>query len=353
MDQKGGLQSGDHTDLHIGVFWQALDCKGLACGKIPREIFSIDSIHIGELRHVAEEDRRLDDVVETNSGFGKDRPQVVHHLVRLGNDVCGDDASGGGIDGDLSGDKQKIAGFDGLAIGPDGGRGVGGIDDFGFHLVKIDLCTHMTIAAITQRHTDKDLTSLFPGAEMRWMNNVPEHHEPEIAAYVDLDFVPEANRIEKLSALLPALVIVNAVTPTLKEIGRPFVRINAWPGFATRKLHELVAPDEATKQQLATLYKEIDCDYRLAPDVPGMISARVVAGIINEAWYTWEENVSTKEEIDIAMRLGTNYPLGPFEWGERIGLGQITGLLWSLSKKDARYTPSKALQGAVKALKCD
>ena len=202
----------------------------------------------------------------------------------------------------------------------------------------------MTIAAITQRHTDKDLTSLFPGAEMRWMNNVPEHHEPEIAAYVDLDFVPEANRIEKLSALLPALVIVNAVTPTLKEIGRPFVRINAWPGFATRKLHELVAPDEATKQQLATLYKEIDCDYRLAPDVPGMISARVVAGIINEAWYTWEENVSTKEEIDIAMRLGTNYPLGPFEWGERIGLGQITGLLWSLSKKDARYTPSKALR---------
>jgi 3-hydroxybutyryl-CoA dehydrogenase len=79
------------------------------------------------------------------------------------------------------------------------------------------------------------------------------------------------------------------------------------------------------------------------PDIPGMISARVVAGIINEAWYTWEENVSTKEEIDIAMRLGTNYPLGPFEWGERIGLGQIARLLSSLSKQDARYTPSKAL----------
>ena len=211
----------------------------------------------------------------------------------------------------------------------------------------------MTIAAIAEKHTDKDLEALFPGAEMRWMNSVPEHPEPGIAAYVDLDFVCDATRVGKLGGLLPALVLVNAVTPTLQEIGKPFVRINAWPGFATRKLHELVIPDEATKQRLATFYSQVGCDYRLAPDIAGMISARVVAGIINEAWYTWEEKVSTKEEIDIAMRLGTNYPLGPFEWGERIGLGQIADLLWSLSKQDARYTPSKALWDHAKALKCD
>ena len=211
----------------------------------------------------------------------------------------------------------------------------------------------MTIAAIAEKHTDKDLDALFPGAEMRWMNSVPDQHDTEIAAYVDLDFVCDATRVGKLGGLLPALVLVNAVTPTLQEIGKPFVRINAWPGFAARNLHELVIPDEATKQRLATFYSQVGCDYRLAPDIPGMISARVVAGIINEAWYTWEEKVSTKEEIDIAMRLGTNYPLGPFEWGERIGLGQIADLLWSLSRKDARYTPSKSLQVYVEALKCD
>jgi len=215
----------------------------------------------------------------------------------------------------------------------------------------------MTIAAITQRHTDKDLPSLFPGAEIRWMNNVPAQPEPEIAAYVDLDFVCDATRVEQLSRLLPALVFVNAVTPTLQEIGHPFVRINAWPGFATRKMHELVTPDEATKQRLATFYSQLDCDYRLTPDVPGMISARVVAGIINEAWYAWEEKVSTREEIDTAMRLGTNYPLGPFEWGERIGLEQVAGLLRSLSLTDPRYMPAKALADAVaglpKKLKCD
>ena len=175
------------------------------------------------------------------------------------------------------------------------------------------------------------------------MNSVPAQHEPGIAAYVDLDFEAETGRVEQLTRLLPALVFVNAVTPTLQEIGRPFVRLNAWPGFATRKMHELVAPDEATKQRLVTFYSQLDCDYRLTPDVPGMISARVVAGIINEAWYTWEEKVSTREEIDTAMRLGTNYPLGPFEWGERIGLEQVAGLLGALSKTDPRYTPAKAL----------
>ncbi len=129
----------------------------------------------------------------------------------------------------------------------------------------------MTIAAIAEKHTDKDLDALFPGVEMRWMNSVPDQHDAEIAAYVDLDFVCDATRVGKLGGLLPALVLVNAVTPTLQEIGKPFVRINAWPGFATRKLHELVIPDEATLQAtIGNVWygRQVDtpCDYRLAPE---------------------------------------------------------------------------------------
>lgn len=220
----------------------------------------------------------------------------------------------------------------------------------------------MTIAAITENDVESDLKSLFPGENIHWLvfkdpAEVPENPDPEIVLYLDLDFGMDSgndpHRVEKLSRLLPALVFVNAVTPTLREIRRPFVRINAWPGFALKKVHELVSPDEATAMRIASLYEALGCSYRLVPDIPGMISPRIVAGIINEAWYTWEEKVSTKEEIDTAMKLGTNYPLGPFEWGERIGLGQIAGLLRSLSKTDPRYTPAKALQQATQGLKCD
>ena len=79
-------------------------------------------------------------------------------------------------------------------------------------------------------------------------------------------------------------------------------------------------------------------------DVPGFITARVISTIINEAYFTLAEKVSTKDEIDTAMKLGTNYPFGPFEWSEKIGLKNIYGLLLLLSKTNSRYTPSDLLQ---------
>jgi 3-hydroxybutyryl-CoA dehydrogenase len=65
--------------------------------------------------------------------------------------------------------------------------------------------------------------------------------------------------------------------------------------------------------------------------------------IINEAYFALEENVSTKEEIDIAMKLGTNYPYGPFEWCKKIGLKNIAALLAELSQTEKRYQPARLL----------
>ena len=65
--------------------------------------------------------------------------------------------------------------------------------------------------------------------------------------------------------------------------------------------------------------------------------------IINEAFYAKEENISTENEIDIAMKLGTNYPYGPFEWAREIGIKNIYDLLFSLSKNDGRYKPAALL----------
>lgn len=214
----------------------------------------------------------------------------------------------------------------------------------------------MTIAAIAENHVEKDLQSFFTGEDIDWILlktvPAPEEHCPA-DFFLDLDFVNEAGRCGELSRLQPALVMINAVSPTLREIGHPFVRINGWPGFREKKTHELVTPDEGTSQRLRDLYKELGYTFRLVPDTAGMIAPRIVACMINEAWHAWEEAVSTKEEIDTAMKLGTNYPFGPFEWGERIGLGQIFGLLWSLSRTDPRYLPAGALQQAAQGLKCD
>jgi 3-hydroxybutyryl-CoA dehydrogenase len=210
----------------------------------------------------------------------------------------------------------------------------------------------MTIVAITKQFSEKELGLFYPGADIDWIlvESVPAPGtHPGATVYMDLDFVNEPDRCQALSRLLPALVIVNAVVPTIGEIGHPFVRLNGWPGWPERVIHELVAPDGSAGTCVADLYARLGHDFRLVPDTPGMISPRILATIINEAWYTWQEKVSTKEEIDTAMRLGTNYPLGPFEWGERIGMGAVLDLLRSLSRTDARYTPCKALLGAATA----
>ena len=70
------------------------------------------------------------------------------------------------------------------------------------------------------------------------------------------------------------MIMVDAVVPTLEEIGRSFVRINGWPGFLERDVHELAVPDEATAAQITTLYQKIGRSCRIVPDTPGMISAR-------------------------------------------------------------------------------
>ena len=79
-------------------------------------------------------------------------------------------------------------------------------------------------------------------------------------------------------------------------------------------------------------------------DKPGLVSARIISMIINEAYFAFEQKVSTKEEIDTALKLGTNYPMGPFEWSRKIGLSEIRRLLEKLSLEDARYTPAPLLK---------
>ena len=69
------------------------------------------------------------------------------------------------------------------------------------------------------------------------------------------------------------------------------------------------------------------------------ISDRVLATLVNEAASAVADGVAEPEAIDTAMRLGANYPAGPLEWGERIGLAEIVRILDALDNEvpDGRY----------------
>jgi 3-hydroxybutyryl-CoA dehydrogenase len=69
------------------------------------------------------------------------------------------------------------------------------------------------------------------------------------------------------------------------------------------------------------------------------VAARLLATIVNEAASAVTDEVAAPEAIDTAMRLGANYPFGPLEWGERIGLSSVVGTLDRLADAipDGRY----------------
>jgi 3-hydroxybutyryl-CoA dehydrogenase len=79
------------------------------------------------------------------------------------------------------------------------------------------------------------------------------------------------------------------------------------------------------------------------------IAARVLAAIVNEAASAVADGVATPAAVDTAMRLGTNYPSGPLEWGERIGLEHVLHTLDALhaAVPDGRYRAVPLLRQLV------
>jgi 3-hydroxybutyryl-CoA dehydrogenase len=200
----------------------------------------------------------------------------------------------------------------------------------------------MKIVVITNETLKQELLTqgLSDTVQVTWQST-PVLLEGAIG-YIDLLFDDSEERIEQLKQLQPAVIIANAVY-TNKELPSGFIRINGWNSFLKRPLVEAgvtTENKEATEKIFAGFNKTVEW----VPDIPGFITARVISMIINEAFFTLDEKVSTKEEIDTAMKWGTNYPYGPFEWGTMIGLKKIVELLTTLAKTNFRYTPSALLQ---------
>jgi 3-hydroxybutyryl-CoA dehydrogenase len=109
--------------------------------------------------------------------------------------------------------------------------------------------------------------------------------------------------------------------------------------FLHREVLEVVLPAGGNHRDLEPVCSSLGTPFEVVADQAGMVTPRVICMIINEAFYTLEEGTATKEDIDLAMKLGTNYPYGPFEWASRIGLQNVLSLLEAVYRetRDERY----------------
>jgi 3-hydroxybutyryl-CoA dehydrogenase len=202
----------------------------------------------------------------------------------------------------------------------------------------------MQIIVLASEWQREELSNGNSSAGVIWINDEAEFLQHKGAdAFIDLKFADDENRRALLRELLPKPVIINSVTDTLNEINPAFVRINGWNTFLSSSLIEAACTNDAIRQHVEEIFSVLNKRIEWLDDEPGFITARVISMIINEAFLSLGEGVSTKEEINTAMKLGTAYPHGPFEWAEKIGVQNIVTLLQKLSETQPRYSPAELL----------
>lgn len=169
----------------------------------------------------------------------------------------------------------------------------------------------------------------------------------------DLNFDDEEDGIVRYMFNEGQVVFACAVKRTLAEmVGGSYdmdckvFGMNALPTFIDRPKLEISMLDRADHMTLEATLKTLGLEYELIEDQVGMVTPRVVCMIINEAAFVLGEGTATVEAVDQAMKLGTNYPKGPFEWCDAIGIFDVVEVIEALHKAsgDGKYKLAPALR---------
>lgn len=109
--------------------------------------------------------------------------------------------------------------------------------------------------------------------------------------------------------------------------------------------------DEAVFSAVESLAKKMGKVFVKANDLPGFAVNRILMPMINEAIYALYEGVASAADIDLAMKLGTNQPMGPLELADFIGLDTCLAIMEVLHEgfSDTKYRPCPLLKKYVLA----
>jgi 3-hydroxybutyryl-CoA dehydrogenase len=161
--------------------------------------------------------------------------------------------------------------------------------------------------------------------------------------------------VRELDSLLPpeTVLFVDAYATDLTRCAAALAHPQRLVGYGVlgsleRQRAVEVADTEATGDDALALAQElfeaIGSRVILVDDAPGLFLGRVVGSIVNEAVVAVHEEVASGDDVDLAMRLGTNYPIGPIAWGREIGGARIARILSRVAEAEGRaFEPNRSL----------
>jgi 3-hydroxybutyryl-CoA dehydrogenase len=195
--------------------------------------------------------------------------------------------------------------------------------------------------------------------------------EAGLPALADCDFVVEAvtedvalkQRIfRELDAILrPATLIASntssiSLTKLAAATNRPdkVIGLHFMHPVPAMKLVEIVRAlqtSDQTYEATCALATRLGKTIITTKDMPAFIVNRLMIPQLNEACFALSEGLGTVEEIDLAVRLGLNHPMGPFELADLLGLDTVLTIAEVLQKEfgDDKYRPPTILRNYVAA----
>jgi 3-hydroxybutyryl-CoA dehydrogenase len=163
---------------------------------------------------------------------------------------------------------------------------------------------------------------------------------------IDLTFDEHPGQLKYYAGLsIPVIVsaakvqLAAAVHQYGNAVSCVLIGMNCLPTFINRPLAEVSLWQEKHRPTLGQVMEQLGWQYRVVEDRVGMVTPRVIFMIINEACYTVQEGTASIADIDTSMKLGTNYPYGPFEWADRVGIKHVYETLAAVYEdtKEERY----------------
>jgi 3-hydroxybutyryl-CoA dehydrogenase len=178
---------------------------------------------------------------------------------------------------------------------------------------------------------------------------VPEEMESKIEIFTLLDKICRPTTILASNTSSLSITEIASVTYRAKKcLGMHFFN-----PVHKMKLLEIVRALETDED---TLGAAVDVGRRMGKEVvvikeaPGFITSRINAMIGNEAFYMLQEGIASAADIDKALKLGLNHPMGPFELVDLVGLDTRLNILEYLHKSlGEKYRPAPLLVQYVKA----